>query len=141
MTATTLTTAPSTVRSDTRRAGMWRAGAVAGGAAAALNAIIASAARAGDISLAIKGEPIPLVGFAQLTIAATIIGVLLAKVFSRLARHPRRMFTTTTIALTVVSFIPDVAAETSLGTMLVLMLTHVVAAAIVIPALASRLHS
>ena len=48
-------------------------------------------------------------------------------------------FVVTTIVLTAMSIVPDVLADAQTATRLVLALTHVVAAAIVIPALASRL--
>jgi hypothetical protein len=44
------------------------------------------------------------------------------------------------VALTALSLVPDAIADASTGTKLVLMLTHVVAASIVIPRLAARLH-
>ena len=53
--------------------------------------------------------------------------------------RPRRTFVSTTLVLTALSFVPDVLADAQASTKLTLMLTHVVAAAIVIPALASRL--
>jgi Family of unknown function (DUF6069) len=55
------------------------------------------------------------------------------------AARPQRTFTTTTVALTGVSFVPDLVIAASPATKLVLVATHVVAAAIVIPALAGRL--
>jgi hypothetical protein len=45
----------------------------------------------------------------------------------------------TTIALTALSFIPDVLADAHAATRLSLMLTHAVAAAVAIPLLAARL--
>ena len=49
------------------------------------------------------------------------------------------MFLITTMALTMLSFVPDVTADAHTATKVALALSHVVAAAIVIPALASRL--
>lgn len=46
---------------------------------------------------------------------------------------------TTTIVLTLVSIVPDVLVDAHAATKLTLALTHVIAAAIVIPALASHL--
>ena len=57
----------------------------------------------------------------------------------RRAADARATFVKTTLALTAVSFVPDVLADAHTATKLTLMLTHIVAAAIVIPALASRL--
>ena len=58
---------------------------------------------------------------------------------SRKARRPRSTFIRTTVALTVLSFVPDVIADATPATKALLMLTHLVAAAIVIPAVARRL--
>ena len=74
-----------------------------------------------------------------MTVVATMIGTLLAAVFARRAARPRRTFVVTTISLTLLSFVPDVIADAHVSTRLTLALTHVVAAALVIPALASRL--
>ncbi|WP_255509920.1 DUF6069 family protein [Micromonospora sp. AP08] len=56
---------------------------------------------------------------------------------SRFARRPRRTFVRTTVALTVLSL--DVIADAGTATKALLMLTHLVAAAIVISAVARRL--
>ena len=58
---------------------------------------------------------------------------------SRKARRPRSTFIRTTVALTVLSLVPDVIADAAPATKALLMLTHLVAAAIVIPAVARRL--
>jgi hypothetical protein len=87
----------------------------------------------------VGGEAIPLAGFAQITFVATVIGAVLASQFARRADRPRHTFLVTTVALTVVSFVPDVLADAQTSTKLALMVSHVVAAAIAIPLLASRL--
>ena len=99
----------------------------------------AAVASALDVSLKVGGEAIPVLGFAQLTFVAAIIGTVLAVVLSHRARRPQHTFVVTTIALTALSFVPDVLADAHTATKFMLALTHVVAAAIVIPALASRL--
>ena len=121
-----------------QRPALWRAGAASGAVAAAATTAVVVAARAADIPVAVGGEEIPLAGFAQLTVFATIIGVVLAKVLSRRAGRPRHTFTVTTMALTAVSLVPDVLVDATAGSKAILMLTHIVAAAIVIPALAKR---
>ena len=70
---------------------------------------------------------------------AALVGVLLALGLARWARRPRTTFVRTTVVLTVLSLVPDVVADASVTTKALLMLTHVVAAAIVIPAVARRL--
>jgi peptidoglycan/LPS O-acetylase OafA/YrhL len=58
---------------------------------------------------------------------------------ARRARRPQHTFVVTTVALTALSIVPDALADATTGTRLTLALTHVIAAAIVIPALARRL--
>lgn len=118
---------------------LWKTGAVAGVSAAVATFAFAALAQAVDVPLTVGGKAIPLVGFAQLTLVASIIGTVLAVVLSRRATRPQRTFVVTTVVLTVLSIIPDVLADASTSTRFTLALSHVVAAAIVIPALASRL--
>jgi hypothetical protein len=140
MTATTLTTTTIRPETDSRsNRQLRRAGAVAGAAAAVATVGVAGAADALGVPIEIGGESIPLLGFAQLTLFATVIGVVMASVMARRADRPRHTFVSTTLALTALSFVPDVLADAQTATKLTLILTHVVAAAIVIPALASRL--
>ncbi|MFI1239497.1 DUF6069 family protein [Nocardia salmonicida] len=55
------------------------------------------------------------------------------------AGNPRTGFVRTTVALTALSLVPDVIVNASIDTKLTLILTHLVAAAIVIPTVAARL--
>ena len=139
MTATTLTT--TTTHSDVRPSNrqLRRSGAVAGAVAAVATTGVAIAADAAGVPITIGGESIPMAGFAQLTLFFTAIGVVIASVMARRADRPRHTFVSTTLVLTAVSLVPDVLADAQTATKLTLMLTHVVAAAIVIPSLASRL--
>ena len=70
----------------------------------------------------------------------TVLGFGLAVAMRRWARHPRRTFLRSTVALTAFSFIPDLIAPASCDTRATLMATHVLAAVIFIPAIAARLH-
>src|SRR5436305_413928 len=140
MTTTTITTPatrPATERSSTTS--LWKTGSVAGIAASVATVATAGAARAIDVSLKVGGQAIPLLGFAQVTFVAAIIGTLIAVVLSHRANRPRRAFVATTLALTALSFVPDVLADAHTATKFALALTHVAAASIVIPALSSRL--
>jgi hypothetical protein len=132
----TVTEAPART---TRARALWVAGLVSGAVAAVATTLLAAAARAADVPLAIAGEQIPLLGFAQLTMACAVIGTVMAVSFAKWARRPQRTFVVTTVALTAVSFVPDLLADATTGSKLVLMLTHLVAAAIVVPTLAKRL--
>jgi hypothetical protein len=133
-TATTALTGPRTsVRA------VVRSGLVATVAASVATTVVAALGHAAGVPLNISGEAIPLWGFAQLTAIFSLIGVGLAVVLARRAASPRRTFVCTTVGLTVLSLVPDVLADATVATIGLLMLTHAVAAAIVIPALASRL--
>jgi len=141
---TTATTTTSTTTSETpartgRARAFWAAGLVSGAVAGVATTVVAAVARAADVPLAIDGEPIPLLGFAQLTMMGAVIGTVLAVSFAKWARHPQRTFVVTTVALTALSLVPDVLADATTGSKLVLMFTHVLAAAIVVPTLAKRL--
>jgi hypothetical protein len=114
-------------------------GLVATAGAAGATVLVAAAGRAAGISLEVAGAPIPLAGFATMTVICSIIGLVLAAVLSRVARHPRTAFVRSTVVLTVVSLGPDLFAQATPATKMLLMLTHLVAAAIVIPAVARRL--
>ena len=142
MTATTTLTAPTTYPADSAtRAGrkIWRTGVVAGLSAAVATTAFAAVAEGAGVSFKIAGEAIPLPGFAQLTFVFSMIGAAIAVVLSRRAVHARRTFIRTTVALTALSFVPDALADASASTKIALVLSHIVAAAIVIPVLASRL--
>jgi peptidoglycan/LPS O-acetylase OafA/YrhL len=143
MTTTTITSsavsANDTDVSTSRRVPLLRAGVAAGAVAAAATMLVVVVARAFDVAVAVDGEAIPVFGFAQLTLAGALIGAGLARLLSTRARHPRRTFTIGTVVLTAVSIVPDALVDATTGSRFVLALTHVVAAAIVIPALAHRL--
>jgi hypothetical protein len=118
----------------------WRTGLAAGAVASVATAAFAAVAHALGVSLKVGGEAIPAPGFAQLTFVGAIIGTALAVVLARRAGSPRRTFVRTTVVLTALSIVPDLLVDAQAATKVTLALTHVIAAAIVIPALASRLH-
>lgn len=109
--------------------------------AAVATSIVAAAGSIAGISLDVSGQPIPVPGFGTLTAMFSVVGLVLALVLSRTTRRPRTAFVRTTLVLTGLSFVPDVLADAATPTKLLLMLTHVVAAAIVIPAVARRLSA
>jgi hypothetical protein len=114
-------------------------GVAATAIACAATPAVAAAGLAAGISLDIGGAPIPVPGFATLTAFFSLIGLVIAVVLARVARHPRRTWIRTTVVLTVLSLVPDVIVDAAPATKTLLMLTHVVAAAIVVPAVARRL--
>ncbi|MEY2419444.1 MAG: hypothetical protein QOG90_2124 [Actinomycetota bacterium] len=132
----TTLTASTTVLPTT---GVLRPGLKAAAVAAVATTAFAAVTHAAGVSYAIKGEAIPVLGFGQLTFAFSLVGVALAAVLARRARHAQSTFIRATVGLTLLSFIPDITAQASSATRLSLMLAHVIAAAIVIPQLAARL--
>jgi Family of unknown function (DUF6069) len=108
-------------------------------AAAATTGAAAIAAAAGVTFAARTGEPIPILGFTQVTLVCALVGVGLAAVLARRAKRPRATFVRITAALVVLSFVPDVVSGFNATATVTLMLLHVLAAAIVVPTLAVRL--
>ncbi|MEV4709645.1 DUF6069 family protein [Actinoplanes sp. NPDC049316] len=134
-----MTTTVTTAKTTTGLGALALTGAVAIAAASAATMAVAAGGHAAGISLNVGGAPIPIAGFGTLTAIFSLVGLVLAAVLSRTARHPRRAFVRTTVALTVLSLVPDVIVDAAPATKALLMLTHLVAAAIVIPAVARRL--
>jgi hypothetical protein len=143
MTATVNPTVLSStsVESSNTNPRLWRAGLAAGAAAGVATMAVAAAAQGLDVTSfeTAPGESIPVAGFGQLTLFFTVVGIVIARSIAKRARHPRSTFVTTTLTLTALSFVPDVLLSTDVPTKATLVVTHVVAAAIVIPVLASRL--
>jgi hypothetical protein len=122
-----------------RTAPLLTTGAIAVVAASAATTTVAAIGHAAGISLDVSGAPIPVLGFATLTALFSVVGLVLAVVLARFARHPQRVFVRTTVALTVLSLVPDAIADAAAPTKALLMLTHLIAATIVIPSIARRL--
>lgn len=116
-------------------------GLLAAAVAAAATAAVAGVGQAAGISLEVSGAPIPVPGFAMLTAIFSVVGLVLALGLRRFASRPRVAFVRTTVVLTALSLVPDVLADAAPTTKMLLMLTHLVAAAIVIPAVARRLSA
>ena len=109
---------------------------VAGLVAAAVTTAVAAAAHAAGVPLAVDGEMIPLAGFAQMTLLGAVIGGVLLAVLNRCSRNPRRRFLEATVALTALSCIPSVALPPDAATKVTLVTLHLLAAAMIVPALA-----
>ena len=106
MTATITTTVPSSTpttqpEQSTSRPSLVRAGAVAGVVAAVATTVIAAVAHGAGVPLeTAPGEQIPVLGFAQLTLFFTAIGVVIAAVLRRRAHRPQSTFVKVTVVLT-----------------------------------------
>jgi uncharacterized membrane protein YoaK (UPF0700 family) len=137
MTATLTRTTPSTTAPSCTPS-LWRTGLRAGATAAVATVAVAGAANAAGVSLdTAPGEAIPLFAFAQLTLVFTVVGILIARAIARRGRQPRTTLLRVTVALTALSLVPDAVLDAGVATKATLMLTHLVAASIVIPALCS----
>ena len=137
----TTTAAAATSPAVGRRAGapLLRVGLLAVLLAAVATMALAAAGHAAGISLDMAGKPIPVSAFGFLTFSFGLVGVLLAAALSRWSSQPRRAFVTTTAVLTVLSLVPDVLADVAGSTRALLITSHLVAAAIIVPPLARRL--
>lgn len=133
MTTTTAPTTTTFTSSNTRP--VWKTGVKVAAVAAVATTVYAAVAHAAGVSFEIKGEAIPILGFAQSTFVLSLLGIGIAK----LSRTSRR-FVQVTVGLTALSLVPDALVDATTGTRFALMVSHLIAAAIVIPALASRLN-
>ncbi|GHJ43235.1 hypothetical protein Cs7R123_05770 [Catellatospora sp. TT07R-123] len=134
-----MTTTDTATKPTTSLGRLLATGVVAIAVASAATSAVAAAGSAAGISLDVSGASIPIMGFGMLTALFSAVGLILAVVLLRTARHPRRVFVWTTVVLTVLSLVPDVLADAAASTRALLMLTHLVAAVIVVPAVARRL--
>jgi len=126
MSTITATTAPSAT--STRVS--WRSGLVTVVAAAVAATLAAVLLQAAGVGFEIDGEAIPALAFAQMVALSGVVGIMLARHLGRTA------YLRTTVALTAISCIPSLALGDTVADKLGLVLTHVVAAAIIVPRLA-----
>jgi peptidoglycan/LPS O-acetylase OafA/YrhL len=140
MSAIATTSTVTSTATRTCRFPLLKAGASAGAVAAVVTTLIAAATHAAGVSFADStGESIPTFAFAQLTFMGALLGVAVAAVVRRRASQPRRTFTRVTCTLAVVSCVAPTLIGLEPAAVAVLVVEHLVAAAIVIPAVATRL--
>jgi peptidoglycan/LPS O-acetylase OafA/YrhL len=140
MSLTTTTATVTRPQADRRAGSLRRTTVVAGLVAAAVTTAVAAALHAAGVSFQVDGEMIPLAGFAQMTFLGAVIGGLLLAVLNRRSRSARRRFAQTAVALTALSCVPSVTWPDEVATKLALVALHVLAAAIVVPALVRHAH-
>jgi hypothetical protein len=135
-TSTSTTTAPVAARRP-----VWKQGVAASVGAAVATTAIAALASADGVSFATEpgGPGIPPLGFAQLTLVFSLVGVVMAAVMARKARRPQSTFVRTAVALTALSVVPDLTFGFDTPSAISLIVAHTVAATIVVPTLAGRL--
>lgn len=138
-TAIATTSAPRTASADIRRA------VVKPGILASVTAAVATTAAAAITSSAgvsftdHTGSAIPTPAFTTLTLLFSLIGVGLAATLAQRAKRPRSTFVRITVTLVALSFVPDLASGFNATATVTLILIHLLAAAIVVPTLATRL--
>jgi amino acid transporter len=131
---------PSAPIQASERQPVWKHGVAAAVVASVATTVLAAVASAAGVSFADSaGASIPIVGFAQLTLVFSLVGVGIAAVMARKAHRPRATFVRTAVALTALSFVPDLTFGFDAGSAAILITLHTVAAAIVVPTLARRL--
>jgi hypothetical protein len=135
-------TAPPPVRPHRIR-GLAGAGLLAVLAAMAATTLAAAAAGAAgaDFEIPAGGEVIPLPGFAVVTGFFSVIGVAIAAALLRWSARPAHRFFWTAVTLTAISFVPSVLSGADTTTVLALIALHLVAAAVMIPALTRSLRT
>jgi hypothetical protein len=107
--------------------------------AAAVTTAGAVGLRAAGVPLAIHGK-IPLAAFAQVTFVAAVMGGVLVALLNRHSSAPRRQFVELTIGLTAISCSAPAALADTTASRVALVGLHLVAAAIIVPALARHAH-
>ncbi|MDQ1709161.1 MAG: hypothetical protein QOG49_546 [Frankiaceae bacterium] len=133
-------TTPSASTPTVERQSVCKHGVAASAVAAVATTVLAAVASAAGVSFADStGASIPLAAFAQLTVVFSLVGVGIAAVMARKVRRPRPTFMRTAVALTALSFVPDLTFGFDAPSAATLITLHIVAAAIVVPALAGRL--
>ncbi|MFL6158594.1 MAG: DUF6069 family protein [Marmoricola sp.] len=137
--STITSTSASTSTASSTAPRLWRAALGYGVAAAAATTTVAAVAHGAGVSLDVSGEPIPVAAFAQMTLLFTLVGFGIAVGLRRWTHDARTAWIRTTVVLTTLSFVPDLLADAATGTRLTLMATHLVAALVVVPGIASRL--
>ena len=144
MTTTQYPTIPSTTTRATTRTTLRRLAVstvLAGLVASAATTATAALAHAAGVSLDIAGDPVPVLAFAQMTFLGAVLGGLLLAGLNRRSTHARTRFVQVTVALTVLSCIPSVLVPDDAASKVALVALHVVAAALVVPALVRHARS
>jgi len=104
---------------------------------AAATTLAAATMRAAGVHLAAGGR-IPLAAFAQFTFAGALLGGLVVAVLNRRSTLPRRRFIQIAATLTALSCLAPGAAGDDVSSKLGLIVTHLLAAAIIAPVLARQ---
>ena len=133
--------APSRSAGTRRFLGLVVTGLLATVVAMVATALAAALARAAGVDFEVPdgGETIPVSGVAVVTGFFSVVGTVLAAALLRLSTQPARRFVQTAGALTAISLVPPLLCGADATTTSALLVLHLVAAAVMIPALARSL--
>ena len=103
MTATVATTTTTTTTTARHRSHPLLKATVLGGIVAAVTAMaLAAVAHAAGVPLAVDGQEIPLLGFAEMTLVGAVLGGLVVAALNRWSGRARQRFQSIAVALTAV---------------------------------------
>jgi len=148
MSTSTYTQATTTTRGQfAARMPVWLVSITAVVVGALVTGVYEFAARAVGIpfNVALPGtgmEPaaIPATGLAWAVAELGLIGIIIAVCLARFAKRPRSTWKRTAWTLTAISCVPSLVAVTeSYATNIMLVISHLVAAVVIVPAIAARL--
>ncbi|WP_246607279.1 DUF6069 family protein [Paractinoplanes toevensis] len=93
-----------------------------------------------DFEIPDGGETISLAGFAVVTGFFAVVGIVIAVALRRWSARPAERFVWTAVSLTAISLVPPFLVGANTATIVALVGLHLLAAAVMIPALARSLH-
>lgn len=141
-TTATTTATPNDGGRAPRPRGLALTGAAATVGAMAATAVAAALAKAAgaDFELGADGEAVPVSGAAAMTGIFSIVGVAIAAALRRWSTRPATVFVRVTVTLTALSLIPTFFSRGDTATVAALVVLHLVAAAVMLPALTRALR-
>jgi hypothetical protein len=140
---TTSTHSSVSVTTQPHRRRLVAPGLAAAAAAGLATTLVAAMSKGAGVDFAgPEGEEsIPLQAFTTLTFTFSIIGLAVAAGIRRWGKRPATTFLRTALAMTAISLVPPFLIGVDLASSACLVLTHLIAAAIVIPTLTRSLST
>ncbi|RYC11241.1 DUF6069 family protein [Nocardioides zhouii] len=117
-----------------------RTGLLAILAAMVATGVVAAVARASGVDLVVDGGELPVSGVAFVTGVFSLVGVVLAAALLRWAGRPADLFVRIAVGLTALSLVPPLLWGEEAATTATLIVLHLVAAAVMVPALTRSLR-
>ncbi|SDT18578.1 DUF6069 family protein [Jiangella sp. DSM 45060] len=122
--------------------GLAGTGLLAAVAAVAATTLAGALARAAGVDFEVSGgETIPLAGLAVVTGVLSVAGIVIAAGLLRWSARPAERFVWTALTLTAISLVPPLLFGANAATTVTLAGLHLLAAAVMIPALARSLRA